>query len=138
MEDTIKTDEILVLSRRIAAMALEKKADDLVILDMRERVPYCDFFVICSGRSRRQVRAISDALLQGMKAEGVRATSVEGCDSSRWILMDFGDIVVHIFDEHQRDFYDLETLWGDAPRLSVEPEESPSESSGERVAPAAM
>ena len=137
MEDTIATDEILVIARRIAAMAAEKQADELIILDMRERVPYCDFFIICSGRSRRQVRAISDALHQGMKAEGVRVTSVEGGDSSRWILMDFGDIVVHIFDEQQRGFYDLETLWADAPRLPLVDEEAAG-AEGAQVTPAAM
>jgi ribosome-associated protein len=137
MEDTIATDEILVIARRIAAMAAEKQADEIIILDMRERVPYCDFFIICSGRSRRQVRAISDTLHQGMKAEDVRAASVEGGESSRWILMDFGDIVVHIFDEKHRGFYDLETLWIDAPRVSLEAEEG-ADVEGAQVTPAAM
>ncbi len=133
MEDTITTDEILVTARQMATLATERQADDLIILDMRERVPYCDFFIICSGRSRRQVRAISNALLQGMKERGTRALSVEGVESSRWILMDYGDIVVHIFDEQHRDFYDLETLWGDAPRLGITEDSNPA-----RAAPAAM
>jgi ribosome-associated protein len=110
------------LARRIAAAALEKKAHDLVVLDMRGTVSYTDFFVICTGNTERQTRAIEDAIYQRLKhsdKERVLPERVEGHNEARWILMDYLDCVVHIFTPAARDYYRLETLWGEVPALEV-------------------
>ena len=102
----------------LAATCLEKKALDVEILDMDGLVDYTDIFVICSARNRRQVRAIAEAVRATVKADlGRYANGVEGLDAARWVLVDFGEVVVHIFDEPLRGFYDLDGLWADAPRL---------------------
>jgi ribosome silencing factor RsfS/YbeB/iojap len=83
-------------------------------------VSYCDYFLICAGRNRRQVRAIAESISTRLKQEtGMGPRSVEGMESGRWVLLDFGDVVVHVFDEPLRGFYDLEGLWKDAPRVDV-------------------
>jgi len=108
------------LAHRAARIAQEKKAEDLVLLELEKKVSYCDFFLLCSGRNRRQVRAIAESIATQFKKElGVRALSVEGMETGRWVLLDFGDIVVHVFDEPLRGFYDLEGLWKDAPRREI-------------------
>jgi ribosome-associated protein len=125
MEETIQNP--LELARRAARIAQEKKAEDLVILELEKKVSYCDYFLICSGRSRRQVRAIAESISVTFKQEcGLTALSIEGMESGRWVLLDFGDLVVHVFDEPLRGFYDLEGLWRDAPRQDV-PDLSESE-----------
>jgi ribosome-associated protein len=88
-----------------------------VILDLKGVASYCDGFVICTAGSRRQVRAVAEGIVDDLAARGVRAIGVEGLDASRWVLIDFGDILVHVFDEPMRGFYDLEALWADARRL---------------------
>ena len=110
------------LARRIAAAALEKKAHDLVALDMRGVVSYTDFFVICTGNTDRQAKAIEDGIYQSLKhADDGRLIPerVEGRSEARWILMDYLDCVVHIFTPAARDYYRLETLWGEVPALEV-------------------
>jgi ribosome-associated protein len=110
------------LARRIAMAALEKKAHDLVVLDMRGTVSYTDFFVICTGNTERQTKAIHDAIYQRLKhsdKERVLPERVEGHGEARWILMDYLDCVVHIFTPAARDYYRLETLWGEVPALEV-------------------
>jgi ribosome-associated protein len=84
---------------------------------------YCDGFVICSGTNRRHVRAIAEGIVDDLRKAGLRPVGVEGLDASRWVLLDFGDVLVHVFDEPMRGFYDLEGLWADVPRvqLDVEP-----------------
>ena len=82
---------------------------------------YCDAFVICHGTNRRQVRAIAEGIQENLRERGVRPLGVEGMEASRWVLLDFGDVVVHVFDEPLRGFYDLDGLWGDAPRMKVGP-----------------
>jgi ribosome-associated protein len=86
---------------------------------MAETVGYTDFFVICSGGNPRQTRAIADAVERGLRARKVRAARVEGEREGEWILLDFLDIVVHVFTPEARDFYRLEALWSDAPRETV-------------------
>lgn len=104
----------------LSELALAKQARDPVLLDLRGRVPYCDFFLICHGTNRRQVQAIASSMTETMKLEhGTPVSSIEGQEAARWILLDFGDVIVHIFDEPLRDFYDLEGLWVDAPRLEI-------------------
>jgi ribosome-associated protein len=111
------------LATTIAAHAADKKAIDIVALDLREVAGYTDFFVICSGNTDRQAKAIHDAIHQGLKKEhGLLPRRVEGVSEARWILMDYLDVVVHVFTPDTRDFYRLESLWGDVPRRDFDPE----------------
>jgi ribosome-associated protein len=104
------------LVRRIAHHAGEKKAIDVLVLDLRDLVGYTDYFVICSGNTERQTKAIHDGILEGLKHEAqVFPRRVEGAAGAEWILMDYLDVVVHIFTPHAREFYRLEDLWGEAP-----------------------
>jgi ribosome-associated protein len=112
-----------LLARRIAGVALDKKARDVVVLDMREVVTYTDFLVIATGNTERQTKAIEDAIYLDMKhgEDGPRRVPerVEGATEARWILMDYLDVVVHVFTPAARDYYRLETLWGEVPALEV-------------------
>jgi ribosome-associated protein len=104
------------LMRAIAHHAGEKKAIDLVALDLRDLVGYTDYFVICTGNTERQTKAIHDGILEGLKHEAkVVPRRVEGAAGAEWILMDYLDVVVHIFTPAAREFYRLEDLWGEAP-----------------------
>jgi ribosome-associated protein len=96
---------------------LEKKALDLVVMEVRDLTSIADYFIICSGRSDRQVQSIA----QGIEENdgGVSPRSAEGASRGHWVLMDFSDVIVHIFYEPVREFYDLEGLWGDAPRIDL-------------------
>jgi ribosome-associated protein len=108
------------LAAELARFALEKKAHDVLELDMRGLVGYTDFFLICSGNTDRQVKAIHDAILAGAKhAHALLPRRVEGVSRAQWVLMDFLDVVVHIFTPATREFYRLEQLWGEAPARSV-------------------
>ena len=110
------------LARQIAETALDRKAQDVVVLDMRGVVSYTDFFVIATGNTERQTRAIADAIHQRLKDTGderLLPERVEGHTEGRWILMDYLDCVVHIFTAPARDYYRLETLWGEVPALEV-------------------
>ncbi len=98
--------------------ALEKKALEPVLLDVREATSYTDFILIVSGRSDRQVQAIADGIVERMSEEHIKAIGMEG--EGQWVLIDFGDVVVHVFYHPLRDFYDLEGLWIDAPRVMLE------------------
>jgi ribosome-associated protein len=93
---------------------------DLEVIDVRAMVSYCDYFIICSGRTDRQVQAIADGIASDLRDSGYRPRGVEGTTQGLWVLMDFGDIVVHIFQMHEREKYNLERMWEDAPRLEVE------------------
>ncbi len=100
--------------------ALEKKAKNLVLLKVKELSAFTDYFVICSGSSDRQVQAIASSIRERMKEEGILPLGVEGEAHGQWILMDYEDLVAHIFYEPLREFYDIERLWSDAPRLEVD------------------
>ena len=107
-----------------AAYAADKKGSDIVVLDLREVAGYTDFFVIVSGTSDRQAKAIHDGIHQGLKKhDGLLPRRVEGLGEARWILMDYLDVVVHVFTPETRDFYRLEALWGDVPRRDLDPVE---------------
>jgi ribosome-associated protein len=109
------------LASEIARYALEKKAHDVLELDMRGLVGYTDFFVICTGNTDRQVKAIHDAILAGCKQDhGILPRRVEGLTRAQWILMDYLDAVVHIFTPATREFYRLEQLWGEAPARGID------------------
>ena len=100
----------------IAEYASDRKALDIVQLDLRGIIAYTDYFVICTGRTERQTKAIHDAIHERMKAEhGLLPHRVEGLPQARWILMDYLDVVVHVFTPETRDYYRLEQLWGEAP-----------------------
>lgn len=101
---------------RASELALERKALDVVVLDLRGISTATDYFVIASGTSDVQVKAIADHVVDELKKEGVRPSSVEGLNSGRWVLIDYIDFVVHVFHPQARDFYQLENLWGDAAR----------------------
>jgi ribosome-associated protein len=110
------------LSRLIAAYAADRKAMDLVELDLRGVIGYADYFLVCSGNTDRQTKAIHDAIVAGMKRDhGVLPRRVEGMPDARWILLDYLDVVVHVFTPETRAFYRLEQLWGEAPARAVSP-----------------
>jgi ribosome-associated protein len=102
-----------------AAAADEKKAFDIVILDLRKLTYITDYFVICSGSNTTQVGAVADWIGHCLAGEGVRTSHIEGEGETRWVLMDYGDVVVHVFEEETRMHYRLERLWADAPRVPV-------------------
>jgi ribosome-associated protein len=101
---------------RAAELALDRKALDVVALDLRGISSATDFFLLATGNSDIQVKAIAEHVLEGMKGEGARPLHVEGLDRGRWVLMDYVDMVVHVFHPSAREFYQLEHLWGDAPQ----------------------
>ncbi len=101
-----------------ARAAIDKKAENVKVLDLTHS-GFTDYFVICSGFSDRQIQAICNHVTETMKAQGYRLSSSEGYTEGRWILLDFGDVVVHVFLDALREYYDLESLWADAPRIKV-------------------
>ncbi len=114
----MRTDELTSqeVAEAIARHADDKKALDIVELDLRGVIDYTDYFVICTGTSDRQVKAIGEAIRFGVKQElGVAPRRVEGLTQARWVLMDYLDVIVHIFVPEVRAFYDLERLWGEVP-----------------------
>ena len=102
--------------------AADKKAIDLTVLDLRGVATFTDFFVISTGTNKRQMQAISDEVVDKLKRRGSPAARVEGYQAAEWILVDYGDFIVHVFDEKARRFYDLEYLWREAKRLDISPE----------------
>lgn len=109
----------LTKGRSIVQAALERKAEAPVVLEMRELTSYADAFVILTGRSDRQVRAIAQSIIEMLKAEGDPPLGVEGLDDGNWVLIDCNDTIVHVFDPETRAQYDLERLWRDAPRVDL-------------------
>ncbi len=108
------------LARAIADLAGDKKAIDLVELDVGEILDYTDRFIICSGNTDRQTKAIADGISEGLKKDhGIIPRRIEGLPEARWILMDYLDVVVHVFTPDAREFYRLEQLWGEAPKRAV-------------------
>jgi ribosome-associated protein len=108
--------------RKALHAAADKKAIDLTVLDLRGVVTFTDFFIISTGANKRQMQAISDEVVDQLKRQGSPAARVEGYQAAEWILVDYGDFIVHVFDEKARRFYDLEYLWREAKRLDVSPE----------------
>jgi ribosome-associated protein len=122
-----QNDEALAASsepldeRMIMALdaASDKKALDMVVLDLRSIASFTDYFLITSGTNVRQVQAIADEIVERLKKQGTRAQRVEGYRSAEWVLVDYGDFIVHVFDNKARQFYDLERLWRDAVRVAL-------------------
>jgi ribosome-associated protein len=105
--------------REAVLAADDRKAVDLKVLHLQKISDFTDYFLICSGSSERQVQAIADAVQEKMRAERVRPLHVEGYNRAQWVLLDYGDFVVHVFQEEPRRFYSLERLWGDAPDVTA-------------------
>jgi len=124
------------LQRQIAELALTRKAKEVVILDLRKLTSMTDYFVVCTGESETQVKAIADAITAGMEKIGERAWHTEGLQNLQWVLLDYVDVVVHVFHKDARAYYGLEKLWGDArvqkiaddrPGVAPKPARSPKE-----------
>ena len=114
-----KTTRLPAQIETAIAAAEDKKAMDLVVLDLRKAAGFTDFFLIASGSNPRQIRAIADSVMEALAAEGVKPAHVEGYDRSEWILLDYFDFIVHIFATETRLFYGLERLWGNADRVDI-------------------
>lgn len=104
----------LDMARRIVALAEDKKAADILLLDLEGLTTLADAFVICSGGSERQLEAIAEGIVRGMRDEGIRPIGREGLPASHWILVDFGDVIVHVFTPPEREYYGLEQHWSEA------------------------
>ncbi len=109
------------LAETCSRIALDGKAENVVILDVRGMASFTDYFVIMSGRSTRHVQALAESIENGLRSKRVNTSKAEGLQEGRWVLLDFNDVVVHVFYHEQRDFYDLEGLWYDAPRIEPQP-----------------
>jgi ribosome-associated protein len=105
---------------KAAEAALDKKAADTVILELKDLTVIADYFVICSGDSTTQVKAIAENVEKKLKEDGIKPIGIEGNSSSLWILMDYGDVVVHVFENETRMYYELEKFWLDAPRIKID------------------
>jgi ribosome-associated protein len=105
----------LALARAAGKLALSKKGFDVKILKLKKLSSVCDYFVICSGTVDIHVKAIADAIVEGLKKKGIYPSHREGSEGARWVLLDYFDVVIHVFNEEARQFYALENLWGDAP-----------------------
>lgn len=115
MTDIDSTEKALLISR----LALEKKAYDLVVMEVRQISSIADYFIICSGRSDRQVQSIAQGIEENLRERNIAPLSVEGHTRGQWVLMDFADVIVHVFYQPVREFYDLEGLWNHAPRVEL-------------------
>ena len=107
-------------AQRAARAALDKQAIDLVVLDVQGLSSVADYFLVCSGRSTPHIKTISDAIREELRDEGSRPLHAEGQAESGWLLLDYGDVLMHVFSEDTRAYYALERLWGDAPTLAVD------------------
>lgn len=111
----VTTFDAARLAHHLVDVASNKKATDIILLNVRELTTIADYFVICSGQSERQAQAVAEALVQAGESEGRQPIGVEGLSPARWVLVDFGDVIAHVFTPEERDYYKLERLWGDAP-----------------------
>lgn len=118
-----KNDPIFQQVQACAALALDKKATDPVVLAVADLTSFADFFLIASAPSERQVAAIASHIEDTMRKAGVRPLSVEGKSTGAWVLLDFGDFVVHLFHDSAREYYDLEGFWADAERVEIDEDE---------------
>lgn len=116
-------DDAIEKARRIVEAALDLKAEDVIVLDMRQVSSLADTFVIASGRSDRHVRSIADAVVAALKEVGDPPLGMEGQDEGHWVLIDANDAIVHIFDPDTREAFDIERLWSDAPTIDLVPDE---------------
>ncbi|MBI5747009.1 MAG: ribosome silencing factor [Nitrospirae bacterium] len=117
--NTIDPEEKAVIS---AIAAGEKKGIDIVLLDVSGLTTIADYFLICSGESERQVKAITEAITESLQKKGVKPSSIEGDKALLWVLIDYRDLIVHTFKKEAREFYALEKIWADAPRIDIKAE----------------
>jgi ribosome-associated protein len=116
----IEVDEISLAKAFLSVQsAANKKAENIKVLDLKEISSFTDYFVVCSGHSDRQVQAIADSIVIQLKEDGFTPISVEGYREGRWVVVDFGDVVIHVFLDALRDYYDIENLWHDARKVPV-------------------
>jgi ribosome-associated protein len=106
-------------ARRAASLCVDNKAQDVMLLDLHGVTDMADYFIVASGTSDTHVRSVAQHLIEGMEKVGMKAFSVEGAESGRWILVDFVDFVVHVFHPSMRSYYQIERLWGDAPAVTI-------------------
>ena len=109
-------------AKKVVRFALDKKAFDVRLMDLRKLTTMTDFFIICSGSTKVQVKAIAESVIEKCKKSGIEIYNVEGLDALRWVLIDTVDIVIHIFQPEVREYYQLERLWGDAPTDTFDPD----------------
>lgn len=109
------SDPVEIIRERCIEHLQSRKAEDLSVIDLRGIADFSDYFIVCTGAADTQVRALADAVIEGLKSEGHRPWQVEGYDTRKWVLIDFVDVVVHIFQPEERQFYNIERLWADAP-----------------------
>jgi ribosome-associated protein len=110
-------EQALSLARRIVDLASDKKASDIVLLEIGALTTLADYFVICSGASERQLGAIVDGIAEGLREEGIKPIGREGSANAHWLLIDYGSVIVHVMAPPEREFYQLERLWAEAPLL---------------------
>ena len=115
----VEPEEAVMIAARAAG---EKKATDIVVLDMRQIASFTEYFLICTGANQRQVKAISDGIEEQLRKAGKRPLHIEGYSSAEWILLDYGDFIAHVFSGASRRFYDLERLWRDGKRVEIKDE----------------
>ena len=116
---TKKNIEAKKFALETAKLAEELQCSDIVVLDLRGKSPATDYFVIATGTSNRQIRTVADEITEMAKKTGMHRFGRAGYEQARWVLLDFVDVVIHVFDAEYRDYYDLELLWGDAERLKL-------------------
>ena len=107
----------LELAQRIVDIASDRQAQDIILLDIREIASFADYFVICSGTSERQIKAVVDTVVETLQKDGFYPVQTEGAPSSGWVLIDYGSVIVHVFAPEEREYYRLERLWGEAPTI---------------------
>ena len=123
-----KPDTARSLAIAGARIASDDNCQDIIVLDLRGISPVTDYFVLCTGTSDRQMRAVADEIAAHGKKIGQKVWHVAGAESAEWVLLDFVDVVVHVFDERHRRYYDLELIWGEAPRVQWQrPEPAPTQ-----------
>lgn len=108
---------------KIVELAEEVKAEDIVVLDLRKICNFCDYFVICTGTSSTHIQAIADQINSRLRDSGFKANAQEGYQSSRWVVLDYASVMVHVFDQEAREFYDLENLWAKAKKIDLNKKE---------------
>lgn len=122
MERSITHIESKAKAIEAAQAALDKKAKDTVVLELKDLTIIADYFVVCSGESTTQVKAIVENVEKKLREYGQKPMGIEGLNTARWVLMDYGDVIVHVFEEETRAYYELEKFWLDAPRIPFEKE----------------
>jgi ribosome-associated protein len=118
-ENETSSEDSLDLALNCAKACIDKNAEGVKVLDLTELSSFTDYFILASGSSDRQVQAIADSVEEALRLQGRKVLATEGYSEGRWVLIDFGDLVVHVFLDALRDYYDLEGLWDEAPRVSI-------------------